>query len=388
MEAILSPTIALSHAASNLFLPLLNTFSDAIFPDVFKIWSQAGLGKINEDHTEQDFKWVVPLLWDEAKRRHIRMWQYLPFGQYKQLFVAEYGGKRIMFERMPVPPGKGRGVWWIDDKGVLKRKLRARGLPVAKGRAVATHGAALRLFRTLQKPVIVKPHKGTGTRHTVLHITDEAELARAFEVARKVSPFVMVEEELQGAVYRPTVINSRLVATIERNQPQIRGDGRHSIEELVAQENRHPRRRGPVFGPIELTPTVKKELMRQGYTKTSVPDAGAVVFLHQKINWGNGGTTRDVTDDVHPDNAALFEEIARLTKAPILGIDFIIRDISKSWKDSPGCGVIECNSMPFVDTHHLPFEGAPRDIMGPIWEAVFPDAPNPHLPPLSHESAK
>lgn len=388
LESTLSPVIAFSHAWVQLLLPALDFLWDRALPFAFIAASRLGLGKIQTTYTEEDFKWVVPLLWEEANRRNIRMWQFLPFGKYRQSFVGEFGGKRIVFERMPVPAGAGRGVWWIDDKAVMKKKFKALGIPTPAGHAVSTLSSARKLFRRLRKPVIVKPHRGTGTRHTVLHITDEQELERAFKVAHKVSPFVMIEEELQGAVYRPTVVNGKLVATIERNQPQVHGDGIHTVEELVAKENEHPRRRGPVFGPITFTEATEKELARQGLTKESVPQKGAVVCLHQKINWGNGGTTRDVTDLVHPDNIVLFERIARVTKAPIIGIDFITPDISQSWKDTPGCGVIECNSMPFIDTHHLPFEGEPRDIMGPIWEMVFPQSGGSRTPVLSHESVR
>lgn len=386
VESVLSPTIALSQATSNAVLPLFDAFWDFVLPPFFKFLAKIGFGRIHTAYTDKDFEWVIPLLWIEANRRGIFMWQFLPFGKIKQIFVAEFEGKQIVFERMPVPRGKGRGIWWIDDKAVLKKHLVARGFPVAKGKSVATEGGALRLFKALSKPVIVKPSKGSGTRHTVLHITDEKELLRAFRVAKVVSPFVVIEEELRGPVFRPTLVGGKLVATIQRNQPEVFGDGVHTIEELVTEANRHPRRTGPVFSPIKLTDITLRELERQGHTQNSVPMRGEQILLHQKVNWGNGGTTADVTDRVHEDNVALFEDIAKLVQAPIVGIDFIIGDISRSWREQPGCGVIECNSMPFIDTHHLPFEGEPRDLMGAIWDAVFPTSKNHSLPPLSHES--
>lgn len=385
IESVLSPTIALSQIMFSSIGRHFDALWDNVLPPIFKLLAAMGLGKIHTTATDEDFQWVIPLLWKEAERRGIRMWQFLPFGMVKQVFVAEHGGKTIVFERIPVPRSAGRGVWWIDDKAILKKELVKRGLPVARGKSVATKRAALKLFHTLQKPVIAKPSKGSGTRHTVLHITDEAELLRAFRVANIVSPFVVIEEELRGAVYRPTLVGGKLVATIKRNQPEIVGDDVHTISELIEEENKHPRRRGPVFAPIVLTESVEKELSRQGYTRDDVPERGIQVLLHQKVNWGSGGTTEDVTEKVHPDNVKLFEDIAKLVEAPIVGIDFIIGGISRSWKEQKGCGVIECNSMPFIDTHHLPFHGQPRDLMGPIWSAVFPNTEKHNLPPLSHE---
>ena len=161
-----------------------------------------------------------------------------------------------------------------------------------------------------------------------------------------------------------------LAATLRRDQPHVIGDGVHSINELVQQANTNPARSGPYFHQMILDETAKQELAWQNMTVSSTPEKGQRVTLHQKINWGVGGTTADVSDVVHPDNIGLFEETARVLKAPIVGIDFIIPDITRSWKEQDRCGIIECNSMPFFDNHHLPFEGEPRNVAKLIWDMV------------------
>lgn len=353
-------------------IPRLSGALENTVPSLLRLFEKIGLGDITYAYDDRDFKFVTMCLWDEANRRNIRLWQFRPFGMVKHLFVAQYGDETVVYERTPVAKGASRGISWIDDKRIVKKKLQKQGMPVSRGSACLTESQALAVFSALRKPVIVKPHQGSGTRHTTLHITDKEEMLRAFRIARRLSPLVMVEEELRGSVYRPTVVDGKLVATIRRDPPFITGDGTHSIAELVAKENEHPKRSGPVFSPIEITDTVLKELERQHCSPASIPQKDQKVFLHQKVNWGVGGHTTDVTDDVHPDNRTLFEEIARVTRAPILGIDFIIEDISRSWKEQELCGVIECNSMPFFDTHHLPFHGQPRDVAGAIWDMVFP----------------
>ena len=150
------------------------------------------------------------------------------------------------------------------------------------------------------------------------------------------------------------------------------GDGVHTITELVHEANKNPKRQGPYFHIMQLDDAAHKELAWQKMTSTSIPENGKRITLHQKINWGVGGTTADVSDDVHADNVALFEETARVLKAPIVGIDFIIGDITRSWREQERCGIIECNSMPFFDNHHLPFEGQPRNVAALIWNALEP----------------
>ena len=94
--------------------------------------------------------------------------------------------------------------------------------------------------------------------------------------------------------------------------------------------------------------------------------------LNQKVSRSYGATTSDMTQITHPENTKLFEKIARVLGDSLVGIDFIISDISKSWMEQKRCGVIECNSLPFLDLHHYPFVGMPRDAAGALLDAVFP----------------
>jgi D-alanine-D-alanine ligase-like ATP-grasp enzyme len=309
------------------------------------------------------------VLWDEAKKRGIVMREFRLFNAPKALFIATLPGGRVLdFDGVPMP--KARAVWWINNKSTLKKKFAAAGLPVPKGGSAATLHGARTLFNRLQKPVIVKPSIGSASRHTYLHIHTEAELQRAFLSAKKLSPFVMIEEELTGAVYRPTLVTAKLIATLRRDQPCVWGDGVKTVKELVADENKNAGRQGLYFRHIQLDAAAEAELQVQGLNTESIPALGKRVQLNQKINWSLGGTTTDVTGDVHPDNKKLFEEVAQFLHAPLVGIDFIIEDISKSWKSQSRCGIIECNDMPYFDNHHLPYKGAPRNVAGPIWDLV------------------
>jgi cyanophycin synthetase len=144
----------------------------------------------------------------------------------------------------------------------------------------------------------------------------------------------------------------------------------HTIEELVAEANKHSKRGGPYFSKMTLDDAALSELSYLHLTPQSIPEKGMRVTLNQKVNWAIGGTTTDVTDEVHPDNKKLFEDAAQLLKAPVIGYDFIIEDIARSWKETKRSGIIECNSMPFFDNHHLPFAGEPRNVAGAIWDTV------------------
>ena len=317
---------------------------------------------------DDDTQLLALMLWNEGKERGIVMEEVRLFNLPRNIFLARLpGGKKIAFEGIPLPASEIDRVWWMDNKAELKKRFRKMWLPVAKGGDAITYNDAKKIFKALTPPAIAKPFSGSASRHTTLHIKDEEELKRAFLIAKEVAPKVVIEEELIGPVYRATVVNGKFAAALRRDQPHVVGDGAHAIRELVAEANKHPGRGGPYFHPMKLDEAAEKELAWQGYTFDTVLAAGVRAVLHQKINWSVGGTTADVTDEVHADNIALFEEVARVLKAPIVGLDFIIADITKSWKEQDRCGILETNSMPFFDNHHLPFEGAPRNVAALIW---------------------
>ena len=128
------------------------------------------------------------------------------------------------------------------------------------------------------------------------------------------------------------------------------------------------------------------ELHREGITMDDIPGNGKVVTFSQKTSRGVGGTTTEVTDITHPENVAMLEHVAKFLDDPLVGVDFIIEDITKSWQeparpDGSGrsggeqhCGIIECNSLPFIDLHHYPLFGKSNNVAGKLWDLVLPES--------------
>lgn len=346
----------------------VNRIINAFEPSLFYASERMRMGSFIDAPDDKTFL-IGHVLWEEANARGIKMREFRPGGLSRNLFLATLPtGKTISFQGIPIPHHTSNHVSWTDNKAILKERFTELGFPVARGDKAFTETRALTIFEGLSKPVIIKPHIGSSSRHTTLHINTAEELLRAFHIAKEVSPFALIEEELEGPVYRATIVNGRFRAALRRDQPHVVGDGVHTIATLIEEANEHPKRGGPYFSKIAITPDTEAELANQDYTTESIPEKGIRVTLHQKVNWSLGGTTQDVTDETHPDNIKLFEDVARVLRASTVGIDFIIRDISKSWKDEPRAGIIECNSMPFFDNHHLPFEGEVRNVAGAIWD--------------------
>lgn len=352
--------------------PLADAGIDRIFPMLAPALFRTGLAtKITgpDGHSSE----TAQALWAEAAQRDIEMYEVRLFGLPRRSFVARHGKRTSVFDGLPRRARVQRSVLWIDDKAEVKKRFRKAGFPVPNGESVLSKRGALRVFRTLRKPVVVKPKEGSAGRHTTVHVETEADLLRAYQNAKMISPSVMIEEELRGPVFRATLVDQKLIAVLRRDPPQVTGDSRSTIRQLVAAENGNPLRRGPVFAEIQIDSAAsRRELQRQGLAPDDIPAAGQKVQFHFKVNWGVGGTSYDVTPDVHPDNIKLFEDIGAYLGEDIVGIDFMTEDIGRSWRATERCGVIECNSLPLIGNHHFPYKGPVRNVAGAIWDMAFP----------------
>ena len=370
LDMAIDPLIPAGKGNAGWFSRLTAWVERKLLPPLFKGLVALGIAKKVEKPDEHTLL-LAKVLWEEAMVRGIPMWEWRLFGLARNLFWAKLpSGEEVVFEGLPLPKDEILRVPWMDNKAELKKHFKKEGFPIANGGSFYKLDAAKRFYRENPGTVIAKPHHGSASRHTILHIDTEPKLVEAFRIAKQVSPLVVIEEELKGAVYRATVVNGEFVALLRRDPPHVVGDGKRTIAELVEEANRHPGRSGPYFSKMSIDERAREELAWQGLSPESVPEAGRRVTLHQKVNWSLGGTTADATDNIHPDNIRLFEDATRFLKAPIAGIDFIIEDPTRSWREQEKCGFLECNSMPFFDNHHLPFEGQPRNVAAKIWEMV------------------
>lgn len=317
------------------------------------------------------------VLLDEAQKRGIKTGAVLFLGRYNNQFFAEVNGRKIFFEGLPLGRRSIKAAnLFIDDKAEIKKILRQNNLPFVEGKYFWSGKKAYEYGLTLGFPLVVKPRWGSVSRHVFLNINDELALVKAIEAVKKICPAFIVEKYLAGAeVYRATLVNFELGGVVKRLPANIVGDGRRTITQLVAAKNSHPWRGQPkqknaTYLKIVIDETTQKLLSQQGFSLDSVPAANQRVFLQEKIILDLGADLIEVSGQVHSDNRALFEEVAEIFDAGVLGIDFLCQDIGASWKGQK-CAIMELNSLPFIDMHHFPLEGEPRNLAGMIWEMVL-----------------
>lgn len=347
---------------------------DPIGPYLVKTLAFLKLGKITYSPKKDD-SGRTTVLWEEAIKRGINMYEFRLFNIGHDIFVTNYKGDQRFFDVIPRPKNYDpRGLEWMDNKGEMKKHFEKAGIKIARGDVVHSKKKALKIFHSLDKPLITKPNLGSRSRHTTTHLENEKDFMEAFKKARQLSPWVMIEEELSGYVFRGTIIGGKLVAVLRREPAYVIGDGIHSISELIEIENKNPQRQGPIFHQLKLDAEAEKELKHFGHTKDTIPKKDQIITLGQKTSRAVGGGITDMTDVVHHDNKEMLEKVAKVLNDPLIGVDFIMEDVSISWREQPKCGVIECNSAPFIDLHHFPLVGKPRNVASALWDIVYPES--------------
>jgi cyanophycin synthetase len=312
-----------------------------------------------------------------AERRHIP-WQRL---DDDHLIQFGHGSRQRRMHATITGNTSEIAVDIASDKALTATLLDGLGMPVPRHELVRSAPEALDAAARIGYPVVVKPRNGNHGRGVTPHVRDPADLYRAFLDAREHGDDILVEEHLPGFDHRILVVGDVVAAAARRVPGHIVGDGEHTVEQLVDLVNTDPRR-GPghdnLLTLLEVDAQALRLLALQGLAPASVPMAGEMVCLRATGNLSTGGTAVDVTDEVHPENAALAVRAARAIGLDVAGIDFITEDIGRPWRD--GGGICEVNAAPGLRMHIAPAEGTPRDVAGAIMDQLFPHPDDASIP--------
>jgi cyanophycin synthetase len=271
----------------------------------------------------------------------------------------------------------GEDIGW--EKPLSKELLTAVGVPTPEGRIVADADDAWKAAGEVGGLVVVKPQSANHGRSVFIGLTKREDIAEAYASARETGqgPNVLVERCILGSEHRVLVVDGRVAAATRGDPLYITGDGVRSIEEFVAELNQDPRRSEDADSPlyaVEFDEMTLGVLARQGYEPSSIPPAGELVLIQR-----NGNLAVDVTDLVHPDNAAVVALAARTIGLDVAGVDLVVEDISRPMREQGGA-ILEVNAMPGLMMHLKPGSGAPRPVGDIIVASVIPAGSNGRIP--------
>jgi len=270
----------------------------------------------------------------------------------------------------------------VQDKDLTKQLLAAIGVPVPKGRPVTSAEDAWEAALEIGVPVVIKPQDGNQGRGVAVNLTTHEQVMNAFRAASAEGSEIICERFAPGADYRLLVIGYKLVAASRREPPQVTGDGRHTIEELVAEANKDPRRgedHATALSKLRLDDIACGVLAEQGLTVDSVPAAGQIVLIRRNANLSTGGSATDVTDLVHPEVSARVCEGVRMVGLDIAGVDVVCQDISRPLEQQGGV-IVEINAAPGLRMHLEPSYGKGRPVGEAIVSTMFPEGDDGRIP--------
>ena len=273
------------------------------------------------------------------------------------------------------------GVEIACDKEETKDLLESYEIPVPKGRVVRTEEGLVAALESVGFPCVIKPIGGNHGRGATIGIKNLEEAKTAMEVAKEISRSVVVEKEIKGLDHRLLVIDHKFVAAAKRTPACVVGDGKLTIQELVAEVNKDPRRgfgHENVLTQITIDTHTLELLQRRDMTPTSIPVEGDTVYLKATANLSTGGTATDVTELVHSYNVFMAERISRIIDLDICGIDIMTDDITVPLSENGA--VLEVNAAPGFRMHLDPTEGLGRNVAEPVVDMLFPPGAPSRIP--------
>ncbi|MDH3699416.1 MAG: cyanophycin synthetase, partial [Flavobacteriaceae bacterium] len=307
---------------------------------------------------------------EEAESRGI---PWIRLNKYS-LCQLGYGANQKRIQATVTSETSSIGVELACDKEDTKFLLEQAEVEVPRGDIISRESSLEASCKYVGFPLVIKPIDGNHGRGITVDINSLEEAKEAFKMAKQVSGRVIVERFITGEDYRLLVINNHLVAAAKRTPAHVIGDGVQTIEELVAEVNKDPRRgyghekELTAITINELTQTIIKDA---GYSVDSVLAKGEKLILKDTANLSTGGTAEDVTDIVHPANVSMAERISKIIDLDICGIDVMTSDISKPLSATGGA-VLEVNAGPGFRMHLAPTTGLPRNVAAPVVDKLFP----------------
>lgn len=268
------------------------------------------------------------------------------------------------------------------DKEETKNILDAAGVPVPKGYIVYDDEDLENAVKKVGYPLVLKPVSGNHGRGATINITNWEDALEALVAAKRVSRGVICERFITGFDFRLLVINYKLVAAAKRTPAAVIGDGQQTIQQLIDEVNRDPRRgygHEKVLTAIKVDEMTLNVLKDKGLDLADVLPEGQVLYLKSTANLSTGGTATDITDLVHPYNVFMAERIARVVGLDICGIDIMAPDLFTPIRENGGA-ILEVNAAPGFRMHIAPTEGLPRNVAEPVIDMLFPPGTSARIP--------
>ncbi|MDR4493894.1 MAG: N-acetylglutaminylglutamine synthetase [Nitrospirales bacterium] len=299
---------------------------------------------------------------NEARRRGIDIDVLDPEAGYFQL---TFGGRSITCRESLSELTSAIAMSRCADKMLTRRVLQEAGLSVP-AQMMADGRKKNDVFLRQYQSIVVKPVTGEQGIGVSVDIRRAKEMEAAIAFAGRLGDRVLLEQYVKGEDLRIVLINYEVVAAAVRRPPRITGTGNHTIAQLIERQSQRRARLTGGESRIPLDGETKRCLKEHGYGLSDILPKGKVISARKTANLHTGGTIHDVTAKINPGLAAAAVIGAEALAIPVVGLDFIVENISK-----PRYVIIEANERPGL-ANHEPQPTAERFI-----DLLFPQTKTP-----------
>ncbi len=307
---------------------------------------------------------------DEAAKRNI---PFIRLNKYS-LVQLGYGVHQKRIRATIASTTSNIAVDIACDKEETKNLLDAAEIPVPKGVIIRSEEGLKDAIESIGYPLVLKPIDGNHGKGATTNITTWDHAVKALKDAQVYGRSIICERFITGFDFRVLVIDNKFICAALRTPAAVTGDGEHNIQWLVDETNKDPRRgfgHEKVLTSIKLDDFSKQMLDELGYTLDTVPPKGELVLLKPTANLSTGGTSADVTEEVHPANIFMCERISKIIGLDICGIDIMAPDLRLPISENGGA-VLEVNAAPGFRMHLEPATGLARNVAEPVIDMLFP----------------
>ena len=253
----------------------------------------------------------------------------------------------------------------MNNKVVTKKILDKKDVRVPKGEEFTSIDESIRrIEKYVNLPVVIKP-KSTNFGLGISIFPDgggKEELTKALDFAFSKDNTVLIEEFIKGKEFRFLVIGDKVSGILHRVPANVKGDGKHTIEELIEIKNKDSLRGKGYKTPlekIEIDTSVLLYLKNHNRDIYTVLKEGEEVFLRENSNISTGGDSIDFTDVIPNRFKEIAIKSAKSIGAKICGVDMVIEDYTD---ERSNYGIIELNFNPAIHIHSYPYEGKERNV--------------------------
>ena len=244
----------------------------------------------------------------------------------------------------------------VDDKHLSTSILRKHSLPAPKNtihNKIVNKKQIENIVKNnkIKYPLVVKPNDSTGGIKVFINIKDDKTLMYILTknflnetISKSRTQKVLLEEYVEGNSFRILCYKDKIIDVVFREDVFVIGNGKNTIEQLVDIKNNKEK-------PLHNNLISDDYLRTDNYHRNSIPPKNKKIIINiPKMRRGSKRIRVDL-NTIHHDNTNMLKQVNKIFGTTLCGIDYIIPDITKSYKTQKSI-INEVNASPNFDVHY------------------------------------